>query len=298
MALPTFSQIGLPLLQYAKDGKSHSLLDAEKKLVKEFSLSQEEAKQEKKSGKERLFLHRTRWVRTALKYARLVVDPKKGYYKITERGLKVLKSKPSAITEKYLSQFPEYVIWRRKKQQKQKKSQIKKYFSKRYTPKNKSKEALDIEIKKIEKEASKKLKSLTQKEIEQLLDNFRTKISSSKTKTSKSKIYDRDPKLAELMKAKNNYLCQLCERTTFQGKDGHNYTESHHIIPRSNNGPDVPENILIVCPTCHRIFDSGSETAQIHAYKIMKKKKLFSEFEKLMNTKTISKKMYSKIVKS
>lgn len=115
MAYPPESQIRLPLLRLVKDKKIHSVLDAEKELVKRFKLSKLEISRIKKSGGERLFLHRVRWSRTNLKKVKLIEDPKPGYYKITTRGLKVLKNPPSVLNDVFLSQFLEFKKWRRRK---------------------------------------------------------------------------------------------------------------------------------------------------------------------------------------
>jgi len=296
MTIPSFSEIGLPLLKFAKNGFYHKVLDLEEHLVAKFGLTDEEAKKEKKSGGERLFLHKIRWVRTHLKYAGLIEDPRKGDYKITQRGLKVLRQNPPSITEKYLQQFPEYSKWR-KRGKKQKKPKLKKYFTTPYRPKSKSNEEFEKEYSRIENEASKQTIKLSKKEIDINLEEYRKKKTPIKTKTRKSKVHYRDPKLAALMKAKSNYKCQTCEKPTFKDKkNGKNYTEAHHIEDVAKGGPDIPENILIVCPICHKIFDKGDEKSQIRIYKIIKKKKLFSDFKKLLSKRIISENVYNKII--
>lgn len=109
--------------------------------------------------------------------------------------------------------------------------------------------------------------------------------------------YKRDPKLAAIMKMKNGHLCQICEKPTFEGKDGYLYTESHHIVPRGKGGADDPKNILIVCPTCHKKFDKGNEKTLIEVYRTLKKKKLFSNFEILKERGEISERIYQEIIK-
>ena len=76
MTLPKFSEITLPLLQLAKDGKEHSVADAEESLAKQFNLTDDERNQLKPSGNEELFLNRLRWARTHLKMALLIEDSK------------------------------------------------------------------------------------------------------------------------------------------------------------------------------------------------------------------------------
>ena len=115
MGYPPESTIRLPLLEFAKDKKIKSVLDAEKYLSKKFKLTNAEINRTKKSGNERLFLHRVRWSRTNLKISGLISDPKPGFYKITPRGLQILKNPPPVLNDTFLSQFPEFKKWRRRK---------------------------------------------------------------------------------------------------------------------------------------------------------------------------------------
>ncbi|MGI0102946.1 MAG: HNH endonuclease [Nitrosotalea sp.] len=109
--------------------------------------------------------------------------------------------------------------------------------------------------------------------------------------------YERDSKLSAIMKIKNNNICQICNIQTFESKDGHFYTESHHIIPRAKGGADDPKNILILCPTCHKKFDKGSDKTLIEIYHLLKLKGLFSNFKILKKIGEISEVVYNEILK-
>ncbi|MGC8758132.1 MAG: restriction endonuclease, partial [Caldisericaceae bacterium] len=65
---------------------------------------------------------RVGWARTYLYKAKLIDVPERGAIKIAERGLQVLKEKPSNVDVKYLLGFPEFVEFH--KSQKKDKSQI------------------------------------------------------------------------------------------------------------------------------------------------------------------------------
>lgn len=56
--------------------------------------------------------NRTGWVCTYLKKAGLIESPRRGVFRITERGQSVLASGPESIDVKYLEQFPEFVEFR------------------------------------------------------------------------------------------------------------------------------------------------------------------------------------------
>jgi restriction system protein len=98
----------LPLLRVAADGKEHSLRGAIGLLAVEFNLSEEDRKELLPSGKQATFDNRVGWARTYMKKAGLLETPKRGYLKITDRGLEALKQ-DTAINVKFLEQYPEFV---------------------------------------------------------------------------------------------------------------------------------------------------------------------------------------------
>lgn len=65
----------------------------------------------------------------------------------------------------------------------------------------------------------------------------------------------RDTDLARKLKLMHKNKCQICSLTL--SVKGSTYSEAHHIIPLGtpHNGPDTPENIIVVCPNCHVQLD-------------------------------------------
>jgi putative restriction endonuclease len=61
--------------------------------------------------------------------------------------------------------------------------------------------------------------------------------------------------VGEWVKRLHNFTCQICG-TRLDTPVGA-YAETCHIKPlgRPHNGPDVPENILCLCPNCHVLLD-------------------------------------------
>ncbi len=49
-----------------------------------------------------------------MKEAGLIEKPRRGYLKITERGLSLLEEKPKAINSKFLERYAEFVAFREK----------------------------------------------------------------------------------------------------------------------------------------------------------------------------------------
>lgn len=68
----------------------------------------------------------------------------------------------------------------------------------------------------------------------------------------------RDTNLARKLKLLHNNCCQICG-LKIELPSGKFYSEAHHIIPigKPHNGPDVPENIIVLCPNHHVMCDYG-----------------------------------------
>jgi restriction system protein len=109
MAIPDYQTIMLPLLKFADDNQEHSLSDAVDYLADEFELSEEELKEMLPSGTQRLFNNRVAWALTYIRKAGLVESPKRGIFKITNRGQQVFSQGLEKIDRKFLNQFPEFV---------------------------------------------------------------------------------------------------------------------------------------------------------------------------------------------
>lgn len=96
-----------PLLAFASHGREHSL--AEARDWRKFSkISDEEKHAPLPSGKQARFTNRIAWARVYLGQARTLETPKRGYFRITDRGRTFLNQAPQRITIKDLEQVPEF----------------------------------------------------------------------------------------------------------------------------------------------------------------------------------------------
>jgi restriction system protein len=109
MAIPPFQAITLPLLQLAADGKTRSLVEVCPELVRHFALTDEEVNELLPSGRQKRFTNRVAWAKVYLERGGLLESPERGQFRITQRGLEVLKNPPSSISIKYLQRFPEFL---------------------------------------------------------------------------------------------------------------------------------------------------------------------------------------------
>lgn len=102
----------LPCLKFMGDGKEHPMNEVVENLAQEFRLTDEERRSLYPSGQQFTFAGRVSWARTYLKKAGLLESPKRGYIKITDRGLNILSQNPQVIDNKFLMQFQEFIDFR------------------------------------------------------------------------------------------------------------------------------------------------------------------------------------------
>lgn len=115
MAIPDFQSIMLPLLKFLGDEQEHSKRESVEALAKEFHLTNEEMNELLSSGQQAVFDNRVGWARTYMKKAGLVESTRRGFFRITQGGLDVLKKNPKAIDIKFLDQFPGFKEFRQVK---------------------------------------------------------------------------------------------------------------------------------------------------------------------------------------
>lgn len=79
-----------------------------------------------------------------------------------------------------------------------------------------------------------------------------------RTETTTSRII-RNTDIIKNLKEMYDHKCQVCG-TSRQKSGGNGYAEGHHLQPLGDphDGPDVRENILVLCPNHHADFDYGT----------------------------------------
>lgn len=110
MPIPTYEEVMLPLLKAIYDGNVHTNKECEEKLSKVFNLTESEVNEKLPSGK-RKFYDRLNWAKTYLRNAELIaLADKRGQFKITQEGCKLVESKPTCVNTKYLlDHYPKFV---------------------------------------------------------------------------------------------------------------------------------------------------------------------------------------------
>jgi restriction system protein len=104
----------LPLLKLSSDGEIHEINNTTEELAKYFKLTDGEKKELLPSGKQATFTNRVGWARTYLKKSELIEYPRRGHFRITERGKLSLNENLQKIDNAYLSHFPEFIEFRKR----------------------------------------------------------------------------------------------------------------------------------------------------------------------------------------
>ncbi|WP_321329198.1 restriction endonuclease [uncultured Ilyobacter sp.] len=119
MAIPNYQEIMLPLLKLVSDKNEWSIQNSVEKLEINFNLTAEEKKETTNTGTY-LFKSRVGWSKSYLIQAQFVESTRRGFFRVTERGLAFLKTKPQDLNNSILMEYTEFkdFINRNKKNQK------------------------------------------------------------------------------------------------------------------------------------------------------------------------------------
>jgi restriction system protein len=108
MAIPDFQSLMLPLLKLLADKQEHAMREVTALLSDQFHLTEDDRNLSSAVSGQGVMYNRTAWAKTYLKKAGLIEQPRRGFFKISTAGEKVLEAPPSLINIKFLEQFPEF----------------------------------------------------------------------------------------------------------------------------------------------------------------------------------------------
>ena len=124
MAVPGFQSFFKPLLEIAADGDEHPLIEARQKIAANFNLGKEDLAERLPSGTQTKFDNRVAWAKSYFVQAKVLDSPKRGIFKITERGKELLRQGHQKIDIAVLGQYPEFVEFRTVTKQEKEKMDI------------------------------------------------------------------------------------------------------------------------------------------------------------------------------
>ena len=123
----------------------------------------------------------------------------------------------------------------------------------------------------------KEIKKMSRKNLERLVkekNNVKTSYRTIKTTT-----YIRDPYIAEYAKLRADGFCQLCEeKAPFYTKNNKPYLEAHHLKWLSKGGTDTIDNVVALCPNCHRKMHELNDKDDIKKLKMV-----LDEYDKIID---------------
>lgn len=118
MPIPDFQSVMRPLMDVISDGKEHSTRETLDRLGDHFELTGEERKRLLPSGRQEVFTNRVAWAKTHLRMGGLIEPTARGVFKITARGLELLKTTRDRIDLRLLRKQPGYLEARDRKRDK------------------------------------------------------------------------------------------------------------------------------------------------------------------------------------
>ncbi len=96
----------------------------------------------------------------------------------------------------------------------------------------------------------KEIVKLSNRELVRRLEISRADKVPQKTETI---VYYRDPYLKEVIKRIAEGKCQYCgAEAPFKDKNNEPYLEEHHVKRLADGGSDTIDNVVAICPNCHR----------------------------------------------
>jgi len=127
--IPKYEKIMLPLLKYLADGEEHGLSETHDALAEQFQLTDDDLRELLPSGRQPVFRNRVGWARTYLKKAGLVTSPKRAHFRISDKGLSLLKENPKEITSKFLTRYNDFVEFKSIKKDKKDSGSLLQYLA-------------------------------------------------------------------------------------------------------------------------------------------------------------------------
>lgn len=111
MAIPDYQTLMLPVLQAGTQGEM-SVRDCIARLADQLGLVDQERSQLLPSGKQTVFANRVHWAKTYLVQAGLLDITRRAHFRVTPRGLEVLRKNPNRVDNELLMQFAEFRAFR------------------------------------------------------------------------------------------------------------------------------------------------------------------------------------------
>lgn len=120
MPIPDFQSLMLPALKALSDGAETPVSEVRQRIAEAERLAPEDMRQLRHSGGQPVFDNRVGWAMYHLKGARLVENARRGTWRVTKGGERLLAEAPPRLDIAALRKYPAYVEWRNQWQNRRK----------------------------------------------------------------------------------------------------------------------------------------------------------------------------------
>ena len=112
MPIPDFQSLMLPALKALSDGAEKPIAEIRNRIAEAQGLTPEDMRELLSNGRQPVFVNRVSWALIYLGRAGLSERVRRGVWRLTEEGEKLLANEPRRIDMNYLRNYPAYVAWR------------------------------------------------------------------------------------------------------------------------------------------------------------------------------------------
>lgn len=108
MSVPDYQTLMRPVLEVLLDGEERALPAIRSMVANRLHLTDSDLRELVPSGQKPLYHDRISWAISYLKQAGLLERPRRGVYRLSSRGVDVLRSHPGRVNNELLNQFEEF----------------------------------------------------------------------------------------------------------------------------------------------------------------------------------------------
>ena len=112
MPIPDFQSLMLPALKALSDGAEKPISEIRNHIAEAQGITPEEMRELLPNSRQSVFVNRVSWALIYLGRAGLSERVRRGVWRLTEEGERLLANSPSSIDMNYLRNYPAYVAWR------------------------------------------------------------------------------------------------------------------------------------------------------------------------------------------
>ena len=112
MSVPDFQSLMLPFLKALSDGSETRVSKIRERVAVAEGLTPHDMQEMLPSGRQSVFVNRASWAVMYLGRAGLTERVRRGVWRLTAEGARLLAGAPSRIDMNYLRKYPTYVAWR------------------------------------------------------------------------------------------------------------------------------------------------------------------------------------------